>query len=400
MRARQTVLATLPVLAVLSYVAGGCDDTSTPEKQDAGKPADASTPDTSTPQVDSGTDAGAQPVDSGTTEEAGQDSSTPTGNLWVTDNFNGATKSVIVFATTANGDVKPVVTIGGANTTLTGPTCAAFDATGNLWVVDSKGGGMAGQLVQFPAASLVAGGNIAPSKVIAGNATTLIDVAGCAMDSNGALWVANVSPPNPAQNNVVKFSAQTLTNGGTVMAPANSPPDITLGSIGGQYLCNTFDLAFDGKGNLWVANLCSNIDEYQKSDLAASGTPTPIMTIKQATGVSGLAFDQAGNLWTTLQGSTHAATEFKAADLMTGDSGIVASASIIGPNTQMQNPVGIAIVGGNVWVAQQNSTKGIAGALTMYAAASLGTDGGNIAPAAVVSGTTSTVDSPTKIVLH
>jgi hypothetical protein len=201
-------------------------------------------------------------------------------------------------------------------------------------------------------------------------------------------------------NNVVAFSANTLKNGGTVMTPANSAPDITIGSAGGQYLCNTFDLAFDGKGNLWVANLCSDIDEYQKSDLAASGQPTPVMKIKQATGVSGLAFDQSGNLWTTLQGATHAATEFKAADLLTLDSGIVASAKIAGPNTGMQNPVGIAIVGGNVWVAQQNPTKGTPGAITMYSAATLGADGGNIAPAATIAGTTSTVDSPTKIVLH
>jgi hypothetical protein len=57
-------------------------------------------------------------------------------------------------------------------------------------------------------------------------------------------------------------------------------------------------------------------------------------------------------------------------------------------------------VGGNVWVAQQNPTKGTPGAITMYSAATLGADGGNIAPAATIAGTTSTVDSPTKIVLH
>ena len=58
-------------------------------------------------------------------------------------------------------------------------------------------------------------------------------------------------------------------------------------------------LAFDGHGNLWVANVCNSpsiptVVEFAASQLATSGTPTPTVSINVPFGLgisgAGLAF--------------------------------------------------------------------------------------------------------------
>jgi len=379
---RLITLAALSSLAITTGLANGCihDDAQRVPAFDAGAiDVDGAIPDASTPDTgvdsgvpDTGTDAGAP--------ETGADAGG--GTLWVTDDFGGTSPGVLAFSVTelaAGGDVAPKTTISGATTTLTGPGCVAFDGSGNLWVVDSPGSKQAGKILEFAAASVAAGGDIAPTQTISGANTTLTNPSGCAFDSSGALWIANI---DSASQNVVAFSAAQLATGG------NIAPAIALG--GG---CNTIDVAFDGTGNLWVANLCTGLQEFTKADLATSGTPTPVVSIGQATGVSSITFDSAGNLWTSLQGGVNGVTEFTAGSL--ADAGTpVATLQISGTGTAMSTPFGVTFANGNLWVAQQASN-----ALTQFDVAGLA-DGGGLAPTALASGAGTKLSSPSFILFH
>jgi sugar lactone lactonase YvrE len=244
---------------------------------------------------DAGHDSGTDAADTGT--------GGPAGTLWVTDNFAGTptpTPSILGFSlaeAVAGGNVAPKTTISGAKTTMTGPGCVAFDASGNMWVVDSLGSKQAGQILEFTAADVATGGNVAPAVTISGANTQLTNPAGCAFDSNGTLWMAVIDNSTP---NVVAFTAAQLATGG------NISPAVDYGNG-----CNTIDVAFDPTGDLWVSALCTGVQEYTKAELTDGGaSPTPALTFGEATGVNGIVFDSSGNLWSTLQGGINAVTEY------------------------------------------------------------------------------------------
>ena len=219
---------------------------------DAGA-ADAGSPDAGTP--DAGADAG-------------------TGTLWVTDNFAGGSPGVLGFSLAeaqAGGNIAPKTTISGANTTLTGPGCVAFDGSGNMWVVDSLGSKLAGKIVEFTAANVATGGNVAPAVTLSGASTQLTNPAGCAFDSNGTLWIADI---DSGLYGVVAFTATQLATGGDVA------PSIDFGNG-----CNTIDVAFDPAGDLWVSALCTGIEEYTKAELTDGGVaPNPVFERRSGNG--------------------------------------------------------------------------------------------------------------------
>jgi sugar lactone lactonase YvrE len=341
----------------------------------------------STP-VDSGTAADVSYPDTGTTPEASADAGSAKGTLWVTNNFAGTSPGVLGFSVasiSAGGDVAPTTTIAGAKTTMTGPGCVAFDMSGNMWVVDSQGSKQQGQILEFSAADVATGGDVAPTTTVSGANTGLGNPSGCAFDSSGALWVTCIDPTGTTMPNLVAFSAAQLTTGGNVT------PNVQF-SGSAPNLCNSVNLTFDGAGDLWVSNLCSAIDEFGSSQLTGAGS-APMSSIAPPTGVNGLRFDSAGNLWTALQGGVQAVQEYPAAGL--GDAGAASSVSISGTNSLMSNPFGLTFDGaGNLWVVQQMSNS-----LTMFDATGLAT-GGNVAPTAVVKGASTTLSSPSGITYH
>ena len=84
-------------------------------------------------------------------------------------------------------------------------------------------------------------------------------------------------------------------------------PDIIISSTpqGGGSLGDPSGLAFDSRGNLWIANASLNtLVMFGAGQLGESGTPTPSVVIGGSLGgPSGLAFDAAGNLWVSNSGS-------------------------------------------------------------------------------------------------
>jgi sugar lactone lactonase YvrE len=162
----------------------------------------------------------------------------------------------------------------------------AVDAGGSVWVTNNT----ASTIVEFTPSQF--GVQVSPTPAVTLSATSgsLSGPAGLAFDANGNLWVANAN-----SNTVVEFAASQL-------AASGSPtPTVRLGAANGS-LNGPFCLAFDASGNLWVTNTnASTAVEFTASQLAASGSPTPAVTLSATNGSlsspSGLAFDASGDLW-------------------------------------------------------------------------------------------------------
>jgi serine/threonine protein kinase, bacterial len=108
------------------------------------------------------------------------------------------------------------------------------------------------------------------------SSASFVDPRGLAFDAIGNAWVSDAS------NVLLQFAASDLASTGT------RTPLVTLGATavpvsGGT--ANSLDdpegLAFDDddSGNLWVANISSNnvgsLVEYTASQLSSSGSPSP-----------------------------------------------------------------------------------------------------------------------------
>ena len=126
----------------------------------------------------------------------------------------------------------------GAVTTITGgvntPVCAAFDANGDLFVSNQNSNSLTEFLAgptpgTFGAASTITGSGLSAPQ-------------GMVFDAHGDLFVANVSGGSNQSGTITEFPA-----GAT---PGVFGPAVTL--IGG--LAGPVGLAFDAKGDLYVAN--------------------------------------------------------------------------------------------------------------------------------------------------
>jgi sugar lactone lactonase YvrE len=191
---------------------------------------------------------------------------------------------------------------------LHSPTGLAFDANGDLWV--SSGAGATPSLLEYTPSQLTSSGSPAPTIVV--TSPQIILPAGLAFDHAGNLWVADVN------GTVESLSPTALSAGGsqtasvviTVPVPSLSVPTMP-----------TY-VAFDAAGNLWVATMYNTVLEYQTSQLATSGAPTPAITLSlpAGTGVmpNGLAFDNSYNLWVASYGLPTTVMEFTPAQIHTG----------------------------------------------------------------------------------
>jgi secreted PhoX family phosphatase len=123
-----------------------------------------------------------------------------------------------------------------------------------------------------------------------------------AFDPKGDLWVANENISSLANTSIlVEFTKAQL-------ATANPVPSVTITTAVTGALANPFGMAFDRQSNLWlVGNSLGVVYEYTKDQLATSGAPTPQTTIPSSsfpgTPLSD-AFDGQGDLWVSTNLST------------------------------------------------------------------------------------------------
>ncbi len=226
------------------------------------------------------------------------------GNLWITncsDLTLGAgtlteytAHQVSQFSKNPSADPAVVLSDGGSFESLDCPYGEAFDSKGNLWVSNKFGA----DLVEFTPAQLQIGGAPLPNTTIF--STSFGRPEGIQFDASGTLWIADIQ-----SSEIFGFKAATLAAAeGTV---ATIAPDIINSSAS---ISAPADVVVLPSGDQWVANFGSDtLLQFAASDVAASGSPTPIVTLSSATvttptgsslsldGPQGVVFDRAGNLW-------------------------------------------------------------------------------------------------------
>jgi hypothetical protein len=146
------------------------------------------------------------------------------GNLYVS-----AGSSVQIFSPTADGDAVPIRTIGGSATTITGvgSISLAVDSANNVYT--SSGITVADTPESILIFNSSANGNVPPSSTIGGPLTTISFIQGLAVDNAGNIYVSNVPSDNPNED-ILVFSAGSTGN----VAPIRtiSGPATTMSSIG------------------------------------------------------------------------------------------------------------------------------------------------------------------------
>ncbi|MCX7782984.1 MAG: hypothetical protein N2318_05000, partial [Meiothermus sp.] len=205
---------------------------------------------------------------------------------------------------------------------LTSPTDMAFDANGNLWLVDptsdarvaTNGGSIpstapAGRLICFSAADMAAKVGATPNTLdtpgIIYHGAAVAGATSLAFDRSGNLWIgASVTTPSAARS--LRRIASSSLSCPNLNPVTQNPQTPELASGDRNYTVTASvgeptDLALDPSGNsIWVANRTgNNLLEFDTS--SASSTPTPLKTItitgQPSLAPQSLAFDARGRLW-------------------------------------------------------------------------------------------------------
>jgi len=229
-----------------------------------------------------------------------------------------------------SGSPTPDVVLQGTTNTGEG---IAFDGEGNMWMSD-----FSGHLYRYDATSLVGSGT--PTPAVAIDATAYGKPVGLAFDASGNLWIADF-----VGHRLLGYSPAQLTAGG-------APTPAVIITANGTSLVSPTGIAFDGHGNLWVANTAgTTVVRFSPTQLAATGSPIPTVTLSSSGGSLdnpyALAFDAGGNLWVSNLGAT--VVRFDAAQL--ASSGSPTPAATIANSSLSNNPVGLAFdANGALWV--------------------------------------------------
>jgi hypothetical protein len=167
------------------------------------------------------------------------------------------------------------------------------------------------------------------------DATFSTDRSACSFDKKGNLWVSSSGSESKRTFAIFEFKPSALKTTGFKTPVVTLTPDIH-GSLDGP-----IGMAFDGNGNLWVANGFGNtIVNFSAKSIKKSGSPTPLVTIGAAGVIAsldspvGLAFDGSGNLAVSNRGNNTIAYFLKSQLAASGSpipSALLQSASLDSP---------------------------------------------------------------------
>jgi DNA-binding beta-propeller fold protein YncE len=311
--------------------------------------------------------------------------------LWVADAFEGTVVEFLSSQVTAGGAQTPHLT--NASAALVVPAGLAFDKKGNLWVDDQGSKAINPSLNKFThkeLAALSTTDDPVPSTRFSSSPAVFPEFA--AFDSSYNLWIADAYS---GYNHVIEFKASTLAAG----FPPNRAADLIL-------RCSLFNgpigLRFDKKGDLWVSSSGSLSDQvfaiykFKPSDLKTTGFKTPVVALTpdmhdSLDGPIGMAFDSKGNLWVA-NGFANTIVEFSAKSIKhSGSPTPVVTISATGVIASLDSPVGLAFdSSGNLAVSNRGNNT-IAYFLKSQLAAS-----GSPAPSALLQ--SASLSSPFQIV--
>jgi sugar lactone lactonase YvrE len=280
-----------------------------------------------------------------------------TGKIYVA---NEDVSSVTVYAAGASGNASPIASIAGVSTGLISPTGVALDSSRNIYVANAGSlAGLADSITVYAAAS---NGNVTPTATITGSATGLAYPASLTLDSHGNIYVANSGSQVGGVDSITVYPAGS--NG-------NVSPSTTI-SGANTGLVVPWGLAVASNGNLYVANDGSAVggsDSITVYSAGSNGNSSPSATITgSSTGLDspgGIALDSSGNLYVTNDGDL-----IGNADSITvyapGSNGNALPSNTLFA-VDLATPAGIAVdSSGNLYVANDGSTQGLTGSITVY----------------------------------
>jgi hypothetical protein len=293
------------------------------------------------------------------------------------------------YSSGSNGNVAPAATIFGVDTGLVLPVAMTLDSDRNLYALSNEGGPAGeGFVTVYPADS---NGDTPPISKITSNFDWLDGASAVAVDSAGKIYVASEFSGDP-NGSISIFPAGSYASGGPPIATITGPD---------TELSRPYGIALDSAGNLFVLNDTEEVTEYPAGSVG-DATPTAIFDIELRTDSTptGIAVNTRGKLYITFgstvkcnrrscrQGSLGSIMVYPAGSDGNGNP----SGMISGPNTKLESPSAIAVArNGNVYVANQGPSlckpgceclPNGSGSITVYGPNS----NGNTAPIATISG--------------
>ncbi|HEY7404237.1 MAG TPA: hypothetical protein VIB39_11990 [Candidatus Angelobacter sp.] len=226
-------------------------------------------------------------------------------------------------AESSNGNVAPVATITASQ--ISSPQHLFLDTGADRLYVANQGGS---SVLVFDNVSTLTGGATTPTRIISGNATTLVAPIDVAVDTiNNLLYVADGT-------SVKVFSSASSING-------NVPPVRNFNTaitIGGMFLDAT-------NNQLYVSDPADNaVDRFDSAStqdvvgLVGGSIAGPDTLLSQP---RGLALDASGRIIVGNSANPVSLTTYASASVNTGD--VVPASNINGGNTHLQSPGQIAL---------------------------------------------------------
>jgi len=223
------------------------------------------------------------------------------------------------------------------------PSDIGFDREGNLWVMDSP----ISSLMEFTPDQIAASG--APTPAVWIRAGLFIEPAKMRFDASDNLWVEWQIGQVSGFDELVRFSPKDRT--------ASGPPNPSL-ILDIPLSMGLDDFAFDGQGNLWIANATATspfetiveLTMVPQEQIAGSGelTVSPATTIELPQFAQGLCvdyltidFDPLGALWVSGSPDVTDCDQFEQIDKFTPEqlssSGNATSTIRLRPNRRETN---------------------------------------------------------------
>jgi hypothetical protein len=175
-------------------------------------------------------------------------------------------QGVAVFSSTANGSAAPTRDIAGNATEIQAISQIAVDSTGNIYVASVLGLGPSSILIFNSSAT----GNMPPTNSLASSDTDFYQVKGVAVDTAGNIYVSALSeatPPAVGRPSVLEFSTGSTGNATPIRTISGSATMLDTGALG--------NIAVDSAGNIYVLSGATIL----KFPSSASGNVPPTAAI-------------------------------------------------------------------------------------------------------------------------
>lgn len=258
---------------------------------------------------------------------------------------------------------------------------------GKLGGSSGGGGGALGQLyVSTPSAierfsgALTATGNVAPATSITGAATGLSSPQRILLDrATDRLFVAN-----PGSSSILVFDAASTKTGNAAFSRSISGASTLLVA--------PTDLALDTVNDVLYVADGSSILVYLGASTTSGNVP-PVHNITLGFAVGGILLDSPNNRLYVADIANNAIDRLEGASVQNGAA--VIAATITGAATGLAHPGGMALDALGRLIVGNTGTPA---SLTIFASAA--TASGNVAPAAIISGTATLLAAPEQLALN